>query len=489
MNTRSLCTICNKVFQNKRYLHRTIQLNERQRENPFWRTIRILGDDFKKFKEFKEPTPEEQQWLLRRHFPRHVDIVIVGGGAIGSAIAYWLKLKSNYDGLRVLVLDKDPTFKNCTTAISMGALTQQFSLSENIQLASYGAEFLRNIRTRLDESVNINFEPSGYLLLASENGASQLEDNVKLQQEFGAINMLLTPQELKRRYPYLDVTNVAAGSIGLEREGWFNAWDMLTALRKKSMDLGAQYITAEVVDFLFEDRTDIVIEGVDVGNYQSTNEIVVQLPGEKETRTIEFAHCIIASGHESTTVSKLAGIGMKPGMLSIPLPIEKRRRFVFAFNCEKDVPSINTPMIEDFSGIYFRREGLAGSFIVGVAPQPEFVPLNDTEEDRTNFFNEMVHPLLANRVPAFNDIKLTGSWSGDYDYNIFDGNGLVGPHPYYMNMYIATGFSDQGIQQAPGIGRAVSEMIIDGNFRTIDLTRLGFDRLLVDKPMFQLKIT
>lgn len=83
---------------------------------------------------------------------------------------------------------------------------------------------------------------------------------------------------------------------------------------------------------------------------------------------------------------------------------------------------------------------------------------------------------------------MRSAWSGYYDYNTFDENGIIGPHPYYHNLYIATGFSGHGIQQAPAVGRAVAEMIIDGGYQTIDLSRLGFDRLLLEKPMYEVNI-
>jgi FAD-dependent oxidoreductase domain-containing protein 1 len=100
------------------------------------------------------------------------------------------------------------------------------------------------------------------------------------------------------------------------------------------------------------------------------------------------------------------------------------------------------------------------------------------------------------------------AWAGYYEYNTFDENGIIGPHPYYHNLYIATGFSGHGeefylknyikiiddnflllgIQQAPAVGRAISELIIDGAFRSVDLTRLGFDRIIVDTPMREVNI-
>lgn len=83
---------------------------------------------------------------------------------------------------------------------------------------------------------------------------------------------------------------------------------------------------------------------------------------------------------------------------------------------------------------------------------------------------------------------MKNSWAGFYEYNTFDKNGIIGPHPYYNNLYIATGFSGHGIQQAPAVGRAVAEMIVDGEFKTIDLSRLSFDRIIVDQPMYEVNI-
>lgn len=80
---------------------------------------------------------------------------------------------------------------------------------------------------------------------------------------------------------------------------------------------------------------------------------------------------------------------------------------------------------------------------------------------------------------------MKGSWAGFYEYNTFDENGIVGLHPYYNNLYIATGFSGHGIQQAPAVGRGITELIMDGQYKTINLVRLGFDRIITVEPMYE----
>lgn len=80
---------------------------------------------------------------------------------------------------------------------------------------------------------------------------------------------------------------------------------------------------------------------------------------------------------------------------------------------------------------------------------------------------------------------MKSAWAGFYDYNTFDQNGIIGIHPLINNMYFATGFSGHGLQHSPAVGRAVAELILDGNFQTLDLTALGFRRILMQEPMLE----
>ncbi|XP_019864869.1 FAD-dependent oxidoreductase domain-containing protein 1 [Aethina tumida] len=471
-----LCNYCCKTVT--RAFH-TSPKRLSERENPISRTFRILREDLTRKKKSVVNRSDE----LTNLFPSHADIVIIGGGAVGSSVAYWLKEKTNAHALRIVVLEKDPSYSKCSTTLSVGGLRQQFSLPENIHMSMFGAEFLRTLKKRFGPEAEVNFTPHGYMVLASEDGAQQLLDNSKLQRELGAVNTVLTRDDLKERFPWMNVDDVELGCLGLEKEGWFDPWSMLNVLRKGAQDLGTQYIHADVVDFTFHSRSDIMVEGIE-GNYQAVNEVIVKLPNG-ERKSIHFAYCVLAAGCDSGEIAELAGIGLGNGMLSIPLPVEKRKRYVYNFNCPHMPPGINTPLTCDFSGMYFRRECLGGSFICGLSPPPEEEPLCDNMDVDHTYFDEKIWPLLANRVPAFEAVKVTGGWSGFYDYNRYDENGIIGAHPYYFNMYLATGFSGHGIQQAPAVGRAIAELILDGRFVTIDLTRLGFDRLIVDKPMYE----
>lgn len=104
------------------------------------------------------------------------------------------------------------------------------------------------------------------------------------------------------------------------------------------------------------------------------------------------------------------------------------------------------------------------------------------------FFQDKVWPRLAHRVPAFERLKVSGAWAGFYDYNTFDQNGIIGQHPLVTNMYFATGFSGHGLQQSPAVGRAVAELIVDGGFKTIDLSAFDVKRILLQEPLLERNI-
>lgn len=363
--------------------------------------------------------------------------------------------------------------------MSVGGLRQQFSMEENIQMSLYGADFLRMIKEYLGDHVDVSYMPHGSLFLAPEEDAQQLQENSILQNRLGAKNVTLTPRRLKERFPWLNTDGIALGCFGLEREGWFDPWSLLMGFKHKAQNLGVEYVDGEVVNFEFEHRQDINVVGVPAGEYMATNNLVVKRP-DGSVKRITFASCIIAAGAQSKNVARLARIGNGPGLLSIPLPIEPIKRYVYSIETQADnAPGLNTPLTIDPSQIHFRRNGLAGNFLVG------FNGDNEKPDVDYDFFQDRILPSIAHRVPAFESAKVSSAWSGFYEHNIFDANGIVGQHPYYINMFVATGFSGHGIQQAPAVGRALSELILDGAYTSIDLTRLGFDRLVVDEPMLE----
>lgn len=445
------------------------------------KTLEMLRDEFARYRRGQFYPPAEK-------VPRHVDIAIVGGGIIGSSIAYFLKNRAP-DSFDLMVAERDPTYTRSSTTLSVGGIRQQFSLPENIKLSMYSAEFLRNIKHHLsvldEDPPDIQFQPHGYLFLASEAGAGQMIKSHRTQRELGAKVDLFSPKQLSEKFPWLNTEGIEMGSYGAENEGWFDPWALLRAFRRKAASLGAKYVDGEVIGFEFHQEPEsATLPGVE--RRPTTNYMYLKdLSGE--VHIIEFGILVVCAGPHSNEVAKMLNIGNGPGMLKVPLPVEPRKRYVYCFRCENG-PGIDLPLVIDPTGAYVRREGLGGCYIAGRSPSESEEPDNSNLDVDYNFFDNSVWPVIANRVPAFESIKVSSAWAGYYDYNTLDQNALVGRHPYYNNVYFATGFSGHGIQMAPGVGRAMMELLLDQEYISINMSRFGIERVLTDEPVFERNI-
>jgi sarcosine oxidase len=387
----------------------------------------------------------------------HYDVVVVGGGVIGSAVAYWLAAEPAFAGRRVLVVERDFSYREGSTGRSAGSIRQQFSTKENIEISLFGARFLKNLGDWLaveGEVPDVGFKEKGYLFLASTEGWPILEENHALQAALGADNLLLEQTALKARLPWLNVEDLAGGCLGLSMEGWFDPFALLQAFRRKARSLGAEY------------REDLVT-GVSVGNGRATG--VTLASGER----IEADWVVDAAGPRAREVAALAGL---------ELPVAPRKRQVFVFDCKAELPAM--PLVIDPSGLYVRPEGTG--FICGIAPR-EGEPDPDTLDLEVDWtpFEEVLWPGLAHRVPAFEAIKPTGAWAGHYSVSLLDHNAILGPHPELPNFLFANGFSGHGLQQSPAVGRGLMELIVHGGWRSLDLSRFGYERIRRNDPILE----
>jgi FAD-dependent oxidoreductase domain-containing protein 1 len=182
-----------------------------------------------------------------------------------------------------------------------------------------------------------------------------------------------------------------------------------------------------------------------------------------------------------------AQAGAVAAMVGFDLPVSAAKRYACVVDCPSASPELQkAPMMFDVNGFHFRHEGR--NFLFARTPSHHEEPaVQDWEMDH-NWFEEKIWPLAAARVPAFEAIKMVGGWVGHYDYNWFDQNGIIGRHPTLPNFYFANGFSGHGIQQGPATGNAIAELICFGEYRTIDLTNLGVERIAANKPLFEKNI-
>ena len=151
------------------------------------------------------------------------------------------------------------------------------------------------------------------------------------------------------------------------------------------------------------------------------------------------------------------------------------------FDCREDIGVIPLTILPQ--GIGLRPEGT--TFLTNVAPTSEHDPETSDIEIDYYLFEERIWPALAERIPAFEAIKLSSAWCCHYDVNLLDENLIMGRHPEVQNFYFAGGFSGHGLQQSPAVGRGMSELITSGGFRSLDLSRFGYERVIANEPIIE----
>jgi len=176
------------------------------------------------------------------------DVLIVGGAAIGSATAFFLASQPDFKG-KIHVIEQDFSYEKSATSLSAASIRHQFSTPENIKLSQFGSAFLKDIDQYLavgDEVPAVNFKERGYLFLATPGGLPTLQSNHAVQKSEQVDVSLLTPSQLSDRYPWLNVNDLSAGSIGNSGEGWLDAYGLMQGFRKKAISLGVHYVQARV---------------------------------------------------------------------------------------------------------------------------------------------------------------------------------------------------------------------------------------------------
>lgn len=382
--------------------------------------------------------------------PTSYDVVIIGGALFGGSTAY--HLLSRDPSLRVCVVERDPTYEASPSALSMAGIRLLFSQPENLLMSRYGHEFYSDFGalTKVgDDEIPLHFWKQGYLFVANTpEQARDMEANFRYQTDMGVEAELLSPAEIPRRFPSMS-DDEAALAVFSPHDGWIDPYGALTGFRRKVISLGGVYLHGEVVG--------LEREGGRIGD-------VVLADG----RRLRGEWVINTAGVQAAEVAAMAGM---------PLPVVPLPRTQFYFEIPGKLEPM--PLTRDQSRAGFRPEGVG--YMTGLTDfsrAGEFV----TEPDHDAFLDK-VWPALASRVPAFETLKVKAAYATHYALNSLDGNLILGGWPGgATNFLVAAGCSGHGLQHAPAIGRALSELILDGGLRTLDLSRLGYQRVIDDAP-------
>ena len=377
-------------------------------------------------------------------------VVVIGGGAIGSAVALFLKQLGG-SKIAVQVVEPDPSLSQSSSALSAGSIRQQFSNAINVRMSQFGHEFIEQVRQGrgpLAEPLDLGFVAGAYLFCASDAGACGLRACNAAQRGAGAQVTLLSPDETAARFPWLRTDDLSLTSLGLAGEGWLDGFSFARGLGQMARQLGAVWQRERVVGF---ERKGATLRAVRLDS------------GAR----LEADHYVNAAGPWAGAVGRLAGL---------EVPVFARRRTVFAMSCPTALPP--TPLVIDPSGVWFRSEGKG--FIGGWSPgenddDPDDLPLDQPDLAQ---FEDRLWPAMAQRVPAFEALRVQRAWAGYYEVHPLDHNALIGPHPHCQQLLLCNGFSGHGLQHAPAAGRGIAEWLLNGRYTSLDLSPFSPQRIL-----------
>ena len=381
---------------------------------------------------------------------RTFDVIIVGGGIMGCATAYYLLATDRR--LKVAIVEMDPTYTYASTTLSLANVRIQFSLKENIQISQYAFQVFDEFEDAMavdGDKPNIAYRREGNLFLVDETGKAAAKDALALQKRLGCQVAWWSGAEINEHYPMYKTDDFAGGTFG-PMDGHLDAYAVLMGYKTKARSLGVAYINEEVIEVT---TTGGRVRGVRLGSGVNLNSRYV----------------VNCAGAWAAKVAQTAGI---------VLPVKPVKRQVFALDTAVK-PEGPLPLTILPSGLYFRTE-IGDLILLGKSMAEDPVGFDFTWDDKR--FTELLWPQLANFVPVFDTLKLRRGWAGLYAVNTLDGNAILGEWPELRGFYLANGFSGHGLQQAPAVGRYLSELITDTS-PTLDLAVFHPMRILANKPL------
>lgn len=376
------------------------------------------------------------------------DVAIIGAGVIGCAAAYFLKRAGVS---RVRLIEPDPTYAKAASPIATGGCRRLFARPENILMSQFSIEFFKDFAQHVavdGEAPDVQWKEGGYLFVVGAGHERVLEANYRTQRSLGVKVELLDRGALASRYPWMRCDDLALGVLSPE-DGWLDPNSALHGFRKKAQAMGAEFVQDRVVE-------------LNVGSRRVTELELASGARVRGEAVINAAGCWAAS------IAKLAGMD---------LPVNPMRRFEHYVELATELPPM--PLIKDPERLVIRPEGKG--YAVGLVRSDE--PRGFNFDVDPSYFENVVWPACASRIPAFEGLKLKREWAGLYDECELDGNMILGNWPGTLdNFYVACGFSGHGLMHAPAVGRALAELIVKGRYDTIDLGRMSYRRVLDNAP-------
>lgn len=376
------------------------------------------------------------------------DILIIGGGIVGSSIAYNL-LNDGFKG-KVIVFEKDPLYKFASSTLAGGGIRQQFANPINIRMMQYSVKVYENFDEIMSvggEPINIEFKQNGYMYLTDESNWGIYNKKYETQKKLGAdvvkLNLKQILEVFNKGGLEINVNGLKGAFFG-PKDGRLDPYSVLQGFIKKAKSLGAKYVYDEVI-------------GITISNHQ------VEKLTTKKGDLFSSRVIINAAGAWAQEVGKLAGV-------YLPVEPTNHQRFICLIKngFKKKFPTF----VVFPNRVWFMIESkfTIGTGLTKLDQKPGF----SFDWSRDYFLND-IWPRLAERVPLFETLKLEHGYAGLYE-NTPDECCILGEHPELKGFYLANGFSGHGVMQAPATGKLISELIRLGRYETLNASEFSLDR-------------
>ncbi len=370
-----------------------------------------------------------------RNWKGTAEVAIIGGGIMGLSTAYHLAQRGVSD---VVILEKD-LLAQASTGLSVGGIRQQFSHPANIRLSQESVRVFE--RFEQEFGVDIRFRQVGYLFLAQKQETwNEFLANVETQRRLGVLVEILSAEEVKQAWPYLNVSDVKGGTFG-PKDGYADPYQVAMGFANSARKLSVRIV----------EKTSVIGIKLKGGRVQ----------GVETTKGPVFSPVVVnVAGPWAGEVGKMAGLD---------LPVNPYRRQVFITKAFDGIPKPVPMIIDQDLTFYFRGED--PGVLMGMSDPDEPSSFN-LSVDRN--FMEKVIAAAIHRAPLLEKAEILRGWAGLYEVTP-DDNPIIGEISGVKGFFCAVGFSGHGFQQGPAVGLLLSQLILDGQTE-FDLKPFALER-------------
>jgi glycine/D-amino acid oxidase-like deaminating enzyme len=377
------------------------------------------------------------------------DVVIVGGGVVGSSAAWHLR-QDGFTG-RILVIERDPSYRCASSYLAMGGIRQQFCTAVTVQMVQFSVRLWKVFDEQMGTPLSRPrawFRQRGYLFLADAASASALMNRYKEERRAGARVQMLSVQDLRDLLPDVMLDDIVFGVFGRE-DGYAQPREVLAGFRGAAAAADVEYRTDEVAAV------------------------------SRDGRHVTGVRCSSGTEIAAAVVVNAAGpwAGRLAAMAGLEVPVEPMRQVLFRCALPTMWP-YRFPMLIDPGGVHWRhddpfRPSDRDAIILAFTNWDE-QPGENFEPDESRWSRDF-YPAMVRRLPALRDVTNITSWAGLYEMTP-DHNPVLGFHPELDGFVFANGFSGHGLMMSPATGKIVSELVRLGRSDTFEIGIFAPDR-------------